>query len=310
MESKSYFLSSALHIGIVALLLTDWSMMRPDFDKTVTPVIMVDLSKVQIGELTNLPAEIKKAKAAAAAAQPQEAPAPVVNKTPPTAAPKPEPVEPAKPKEQEAPKDSVAVQAPKPKESKDTKKDTKKPAPKKPEKPSPSKKKTGGDLKSLLAAVDKIKKPAATAPSTGTTTGAPGGSNSTGATGQEIQEGIKGGTGGSLMQPLTISEKDLIVTKLRGCWNVDAGATGIEDMVIEVRAFINKDGRVKDVKIVNMKNDASFRSVAESARRAVYICDTMGEESPFMMLAKTRADNYDDWKEIFVRFRPLDGGVF
>lgn len=309
MESKSYLLSSALHLGILALFLTDWAMMRPDFDKTVTPVIMVDLSKVQIGELTNLPAEIKKAKAAAAAAKPQEAPAPVVNKTPPTAAPKPEPVEPVKPKEEPAPKDSVAVQAPKPQETKETKKEAKKPEPKKTP-PTPSKTTKGGDLKSLLAAVDKIKKPAATAPSTGAATNTPAGSNATGATGQEVQEGIKGGTGGSLMQPLTISEKDLIVTKLRGCWNVDAGATGIEDMVIEVRAFINKDGRVKEVKIVNMQNDASFRSVAESARRAVYICDTMGDDSPFMMLAKTRADNYDDWKEIFVRFRPLDGGVF
>lgn len=281
-------------------------MISPDFDKTVTPVIMVDLNKVQIGELTNLPAEIKKAKSGAQS-QAQEAPAPVVNKTPPTAAQKPEPVEPAKPKEEPAPKDSVAVQAPKPAEKPEPKKDKKKPEPKKTTPPSPSKSASSSDLKSLLASVDKIKKPAGSSTG-GTATGAASGQ--TGTTGQEVQEGIKGGTGGSMMQPLTISEKDLIVTKLRGCWNVDAGATGIEDMIVEVRTYVNKEGRVKDVKIVNMQNNPSFRSVAESARRAVYICDTLGDESPFKMLADKRPENYDDWKEIFVRFRPLDGGVF
>lgn len=88
-------------------------MLSPDFEKTVTPVIMVDLNKVQIGELTNLPPEIKKAKSGAQAPT-QEAPAPVVNKTPPTAAAKPEPMEPVKPREEPAPKDAVAVQPPKP----------------------------------------------------------------------------------------------------------------------------------------------------------------------------------------------------
>ncbi|MBQ9738115.1 MAG: hypothetical protein IJV75_01190, partial [Alphaproteobacteria bacterium] len=168
-----------------------------------------------------------------------------------------------------------------------------------PAKEQPKKKKSDG-LKSLLASVEDIKKNAR--PSTSV--------QDTPQTGQEVQEGIEGGTKGSLMQPLTISEKDLIANKLRSCWNVDAGLSGIENMIVEIRAYVNRDGSIRDVKILNMRSDEAFRSVAESARRAIYICADLKEESPFKMLADKRGDSYQSWKEIFVRFNPLDGGVY
>jgi serine/threonine protein kinase len=226
-----------------------------------------------------------------------------VKKTTPKTETKPEPV---KPKEQPKPKESVkAVEPPKKqektikKEEKKTPKSEPKPAPKtEPVKEQPQKKKSDG-LKSLLASVEDIKKNAR--PSTTV--------QDTQETGQEVQEGIDGGTEGSLMQPLTISEKDLIANKLRGCWNVDAGLSGIENMIVEVRAYVNRDGSIRDVKILNMRSDPAFRSVAESARRAIYICENT-EDSPFKMLAEKRSDSYQGWKEIFVRFNPLDGGVY
>lgn len=298
MRKQAYIFSTVMHAGILLLMWADWSFSFQEFDKTNTPVIMVDLKKVQISDVTNLPPKVQKA--------PKPAPAktqPKVDKTPATkTAVAPKPAEPVKPREQPKQKDAAkAIESPKREEKKTPPK--KKPEPKKNTAQTSAKtdkKAVQSDLKSLLASVDKIKKPAR--PSSQTTQ-AP-------TTGQEVQDGIEGGTGGSLMQPLTISEKDLIVNKLRGCWNVDAGATGIDDMVIEVRAYVARDGRIKDVKILNMKNDPSFRSVAESARRAVYICDALGDESPFKLLADTRLSSYDAWKEIFVRFRPLDGGVF
>lgn len=299
MRKQAYIFSTVMHAGILLLMWADWSFSFQEFDKTNTPVIMVDLKKVQIADKTNLPPKVKKTP------KPTVTPAaPKTDKTPATKTTvAPKPAEPVKPKEHPKPKDSVKAALPPKRDEKKTQPKKKPETVKKPTPPNtakPDKKAAQSDLKSLLASVDRIKKPAR--PSSQTTE-AP-------ATGQEVQDGIEGGTGGSLMQPLTISEKDLIVNKLRGCWNVDAGATGIDDMVIEVRAYVARDGRVKDVKILNMKNDASFRSVAESARRAVYICDALGDESPFKLLADTRKESYDAWKEIFVRFRPLDGGVF
>lgn len=87
--------------------------------------------------------------------------------------------------------------------------------------------------------------------------------------------GIEGGTGGSYFSELSISEIDAIAGRLRACWNLDPGAMGIKDMIIEIRAFLNKDGSVRKVDIINTSrynSDAHFRSVADSARRAVYIC--------------------------------------
>lgn len=127
-----------------------------------------------------------------------------------------------------------------------------------------------------------------------------------------VTEGIEGGSGGSYMQELAVSEKDLIGIKLRECWNLDPGVRGAQNILIEIRVFLNRDGTVKDVKILNMSRynkDPAFRSVAESARRAVYICDKKKEESPFKIFPKNYEQSYDTWQTLLLRFNPFDGGV-
>ena len=118
--------------------------------------------------------------------------------------------------------------------------------------------------------------------------------------------GIEGGTGGSYFSELSISEIDAIAGRLRACWNLDPGAMGIKDMIIEIRAFLNKDGSVRKVDIINISrynSDAHFRSVADSARRAVYIC------APYSIFADKYADKYDKWNTMLLRFNPLDGQI-
>ena len=60
MQIRAYVLSALLHSVIIAFLLWDWSFTLKSYEKTNVPVIMVDLKKVQIGELTNLPPKVKK----------------------------------------------------------------------------------------------------------------------------------------------------------------------------------------------------------------------------------------------------------
>ena len=127
-----------------------------------------------------------------------------------------------------------------------------------------------------------------------------------------VTEGIEGGQGGSYMQELSVSEKDMIGIKLRECWNLDAGVRGIQNMLIEIRVFLNKDGAVTDARILNKARydkDTAYRSVAESARRAVYICDKKKEDSPFRIFSKNYEQSYDTWKTLLLRFNPFDGGV-
>jgi hypothetical protein len=58
---------------------------------------------------------------------------------------------------------------------------------------------------------------------------------------------------------------------------------------------------------LNKQNYPAFSSVSESAKRAVYICAGKGTESPFYILSQKYADHYGDWKEIYLRFSPLEG---
>ncbi len=125
-------------------------------------------------------------------------------------------------------------------------------------------------------------------------------------------DGIEGGSGGSYIRELSVSEKDMLGLKLRQCWNLDPGVRGVQNMTVEIRAYLNRDGTVRDTKILNTgryKKDSAFRSVAESARRAVYICDKKGDESPFKIFPKYYEQTYDNWKTLMLRFNPFDGGV-
>ncbi len=127
-----------------------------------------------------------------------------------------------------------------------------------------------------------------------------------------VTRGIEGGQGGSYMQELSVSEKDMIGIKLRECWNLDAGVRGAQNMLIEIRVFLTPEGAVKDVKILNKaryNKDTAFRSVAESARRAVYICDKKNDASPFRIFPDHYGQSYDMWKTLLLRFNPFDGGV-
>ena len=69
--------------------------------------------------------------------------------------------------------------------------------------------------------------------------------------------GVEGGTSGSYFSELTISETDAIAGRLRACWNLDPGAMGIEDMIVEIKAQLNQDGGVYSVEIMNK---ARYRS--------------------------------------------------
>lgn len=320
-QSYSLGMSVGLHAMILFLMLFNFNWATDDFDKNPPVILMVDLSKVELADKTNLPPEVKIKK--------PEPPKPQVQQkkeTPKVETPKPatktpavrqEPTPPKqeqiKPKEAPAPKDAVKVQEP-PKTKQTPKKAEKKPVKKEPVKPAPkkttsqpkatpkkavSKQQQSSGLQSLLASVEKVKKPANPAPAREETS-AP-------ATGQEINNGIKGGTGGSRLEALTISEKDLIANKIRDCWNVNAGVEGAETMTIELKAYVNRDGRVKDVRVLNMKGDPVFRSMADSAVRAVWVCDSKNDDSPFKILSVKHPENYSSWKEIYLRMNPIEG---
>jgi len=325
MKRPSLYKSIALHLAAVLVVMID----LPDFGRHKLEIgqapIIVDLSQVKISEMTNLPpkAQIgeKTQKATAVkhvekytteerreetpvmeekaqklsgdnliedAKEPQKKPAaptkkPVQKPLPPKPSRKPTP--PAQPKPKPTPK--VKPETPK----------DKTPPVKATESKTPQPHSTiTNPLKSLMDSVDALK--------------AQAGEENRPATIAKDENvanmGIEGGTDGSYFSELSISETDAIASRLRQCWNFDAGTLGIKEMIVEIRAYLNQDGTVRDVKILDTSRynaDSHFRAVAESARRAVYNCQ------PYSIFAEKYADHYDSWKTMKLRFNPLSGNI-
>lgn len=313
---QSLYKSLALHFVVFLLIMVDIPLFWHNKTTLNQVPIIVDLNNVKISEMTNLPPKAKMGKEDKAASkvkrkiennytkeEPKKddkrptAKEPEKEAAPEEAAPTepkkdylvaPQPKKPKAPKKKPTPPVPAAKPKPKPKPKPEVKKEQKQPEKGKPQLANP--------LKSLLASVDALEK------EVGNTN-----QEATIKEGTEVNNmGIEGGTGGSYFSELSISEIDAIAGRLRACWNLDPGAMGIKDMIIEIRAFLNKDGSVRKVDIINTSrynSDAHFRSVADSARRAVYIC------APYSIFADKYADKYDKWNTMLLRFNPLDGQI-
>ena len=311
---QSLYKSIALHLVVFLLMVVDLPLFWYNRTTLNQVPIIVDLNNVKISEMTNLPPKAKIGKEDKAASRvkrkiennytkeepKKEDKRPVAEEQDKTPAPKEEKVEepkqdylvapqPKKPVKKVKKKPVPVPQAkPKPKVKPEPKKEEKKPEKGKP--------KLANPLKSLLASVDALEKEVGNTSQTATIK-----------EGTEVNNmGIEGGIGGSYFSELTISEIDAIAGRLRACWNLDPGAMGVKDMVVEIRAFLNKDGSVRKVDILDASrynSDTHFRSVADSARRAVYIC------APYSIFAEKYADKYDKWNTMLLRFNPLDASI-
>ncbi len=99
--------------------------------------------------------------------------------------------------------------------------------------------------------------------------------------------------------PLTISELDAIRLQIQKCWSVPAGARDAENLVVRIRFSLNPDGSLRgEPKILDRDrmDEPSFRTAAESARRAVLRCTPLT-----LPPAK-----YESWKDIVLNFNPRD----
>lgn len=121
--------------------------------------------------------------------------------------------------------------------------------------------------------------------------------------------GIEGGNSkGSYFSDLTISETDAIASLLRQNWNLDPGAIGIDGMMVEIRVHLTRDGTIQKIEFVDQhrfNSDPSYRSVAESAQRAVIATQQAFKE----VFGQKYADRYDVWNTLRLYFDPLDKGV-
>jgi hypothetical protein len=101
---------------------------------------------------------------------------------------------------------------------------------------------------------------------------------------------------------LTLSQIDALRIKLRNCWNLDPGVKDIETMIVVIKLKLTIDGKVEKLEFEDKdryENDKVFKSVADSARRAVMVCQ------PFDL----PKNKYYDWKDATFTFNPKMGSI-
>jgi len=98
---------------------------------------------------------------------------------------------------------------------------------------------------------------------------------------------------------LTLSELDALRRQIARCWTLPVGIEGLQNMVVQLRIQVGPDRSVQQVTIqdrARLERDASFRAVAESAKRAVDRCSPL--DLP--------VDKYALWRDIMMSFHPED----
>ncbi len=105
----------------------------------------------------------------------------------------------------------------------------------------------------------------------------------------------------SFSQRMTMSERDALRRQLAQCWNLLAGARYAENLVVEIKLFMNPDRTIREARIVNQLRynaDSYFRAAADSALGALY--------NPRCSPLDLPPDKYDQWDVITVNFDPSD----
>jgi outer membrane biosynthesis protein TonB len=100
---------------------------------------------------------------------------------------------------------------------------------------------------------------------------------------------------------LTTTQIDLVRQKISKCWHFPAGLKNAEDLIVDIRMQLARDGSVKQAEIINkarMKTDSNFRTAAENAYRAVL--------DPNCNPLPLPPDKYEEWKDLELSFNPKE----
>lgn len=97
---------------------------------------------------------------------------------------------------------------------------------------------------------------------------------------------------------LTLSQEEALRAQLATCWLLPSGAAGIENMTVTIQAIMRPDRTVESAQIIDPQNrrssDPAFNAFAESARRAVMLCQPLALPQ----------DRYADWNVLNLNFDP------
>ena len=104
---------------------------------------------------------------------------------------------------------------------------------------------------------------------------------------------------------LTLSEEDALKAQIFGCWSIPLGLPYNENLLVRIKLKLRPDGTLIKTEILdharmNMPGQGFFRVLAESALRAIQLCQPL----------KVPTSGYERWKDLQLNFdaREMLGG--
>ena len=104
---------------------------------------------------------------------------------------------------------------------------------------------------------------------------------------------------------LTLSEEDALKAQIFGCWSIPLGLPYNEDLLVRIKLKLKPDGTLIKTEILdharmNMPGQGFFKVLAESALRAIQLCQPL----------KVPTTGYERWKDLQLNFdaREMLGG--
>ena len=104
---------------------------------------------------------------------------------------------------------------------------------------------------------------------------------------------------------LTLSEEDALKAQIFGCWSVPLGLPYNENLLVRIKLKLKPDGTLIKTEILdharmNMPGQGFFKVLAESALRAVQLCQPL----------RVPTSGYERWKDLQLNFdaREMLGG--
>ena len=96
---------------------------------------------------------------------------------------------------------------------------------------------------------------------------------------------------------LTLGEEDALKAQIFGCWSIPLSLPYNENLLVRVRLKLRKDGTIIKAEILdherlNMPGQGYYKVLAESALRAVKLCQPL----------KVPSTGYESWKELILNF--------
>ena len=101
----------------------------------------------------------------------------------------------------------------------------------------------------------------------------------------------------SLVSSLTLSQEDALKAQIFGCWSLPLGLPYQENLLVRIKLKLKPDGTVIKSEILdharmNMPGQGFYRVLAESALRAIRICQPL----------RVPPTGYEKWKDLQLNF--------